>query len=326
MGLNKDLLVFDTADTSESDNVGAYVRSSDGTLITHETIGSDEHLHVAAALQDGSGNAITSTTVGSDQALDVNVSGGSITADMDGIYNVSTNADPDNIGLIGHTRAASIGDAQQVERLSSGAPSSDDIDPANVKALDVNGFLLGWDGSAWDRLTASSGALDVNLADQDADITVDINAQSVGALDVEGSVADDAADSGNPVKIGSRSVDQSSALSAISAASDRADALSDLYRRILVSNSAAVGLACADFDVISTEVALPTTNLAGRVSMIVQNLSQTQPIYVGPTGVTTSTGLKIPKGGSLEIPAGEAIDLYGIAPSGTQDVRVFELA
>lgn len=53
MALNKDQLIFDPADAAESDSVGAYVRSSDGTLITHTTAGASEALDVNIAASSG---------------------------------------------------------------------------------------------------------------------------------------------------------------------------------------------------------------------------------------------------------------------------------
>lgn len=96
--ISKDQLVFDATDAetlASSDNVGAYVRSSDGTLITHTTSGGKEALDVSFVnttitvtatdldirdltaatdsvqswLRDGAGTAITSTA----GALDVNL-------------------------------------------------------------------------------------------------------------------------------------------------------------------------------------------------------------------------------------------------------------
>ena len=118
----KDQLIFDATSAGtigDSDSVGAFVRSSDGTLITHTTNGAKEGLDVniindnlevtqgtspwvvsatdldirdlSAAqdsveswLHDGAGTALTSTLVGSDQALDVNVvSGINVEVDLD---------------------------------------------------------------------------------------------------------------------------------------------------------------------------------------------------------------------------------------------------
>lgn len=85
-------LVFDTTDATSiahSDSVGAYVRSSDGTLITHTTVGGKEALdvrvaeginvevdlsHVDDSVRLGDGTTLfTGTTVGADTGLDVNI-------------------------------------------------------------------------------------------------------------------------------------------------------------------------------------------------------------------------------------------------------------
>jgi hypothetical protein len=89
-------LVLDTSALADSDNVGAYVRASDGTLITKTTSGAKEALdvnfvnttigvtatdldirdltHVSDSVKLGDGTSlITSTTVGADVGLDVNL-------------------------------------------------------------------------------------------------------------------------------------------------------------------------------------------------------------------------------------------------------------
>lgn len=95
----KQQLIFDTTDANtiaDSDSVGAFLRSSDGTLITHTTVGGKEALDVrvaeginvevdldaaddsvAAWLSDGAGNAIGSTG----GALHISDAGGSLTVD-----------------------------------------------------------------------------------------------------------------------------------------------------------------------------------------------------------------------------------------------------
>lgn len=95
----KDQLVFDTTDATsiaQSDSVGAFLRSSDGTLITHTTVGGKEALDVRVAeginvevdldaaddsvaswTNDGAGNPISSTG----GALHISDAGGSLTVD-----------------------------------------------------------------------------------------------------------------------------------------------------------------------------------------------------------------------------------------------------
>lgn len=165
-GLDK--IQYDNTDANTiaaSDTIGAFVKAgTDGAEIDSKLIGGTEWLQVAAAFHDGSGNAISSTG----GALDVNIAG----IDLDGVYHAVNNPTPDNIGSIFHTRAASPGAANQTFRSTGGSPSADDLDPANIHALDANSFMLAWDGSAWDRLTATAGALDVNLASTDIDLAV----------------------------------------------------------------------------------------------------------------------------------------------------------
>lgn len=147
----------------------------------------------------------------------------------------------------------------------------------------------------------------------------------IGDLDVVGNVGDDDADSGNPLKVGSRSHFASAALAALSANGDRADLLSDAYRRIYINDAPNVGMVAAAVSVGLTEVALPASPLAGRTRMLIQN-NGNKPIFVGPTGVTTSTGIEVSKSSTLALEAGQFLALYGISTDAAQDVRVFELA
>src|ERR1035438_9477632 len=104
----KDHLIFDTTDATsilDSDSVGAFVRASDGTLITHHTLGSNQHLDTYSALADGAGTALTSTLTGGKQGLDVNVTN-PLNVDVNGIYDSGTNPLPANVGLIGSSRSA----------------------------------------------------------------------------------------------------------------------------------------------------------------------------------------------------------------------------
>lgn len=303
-GLNKDQLIFDPAAPSATDQVGARVLAgTDGDQIASQTIAASEWLQVAAALHDGSGNAITSTG----GAIDVNIASGTVIANMDGVYNGTTNTDPDNVGIIAHVRNATPGDAQQTLRLTGAAASSDDVDPANTLALDTNAFLMGWDGSAWDRIGITSGAIQATIA---ANL-----------------VADDAADAGGSLKIGGRAVDQASALSALSAASDRGDLLMDLYRRVFINESCNVALSQATITVDTTAggTAVFASPLAGRKRVIIQNISTAQDVYLGATGVTTSNGLILGRKSSVELELGEGVQIYGITSASSAELRVLQL-
>lgn len=79
-------------------------------------------------------------------------------------------------------------------------------------------------------------------------------------------------------------------------------------------------------NVTTTATQLASTPLTSRDHLIVQNLG-TQDIWVGPANtVTTSNGLKIPKGSSQEIALQSDANIYAITASGSSDIRVAEYA
>lgn len=277
--LSKDKLVYVSATPADGDSVAAFL---------HATL------------------KLTSTTVGGSEALDVNlVSPITVDTDVKGIYDVSTNPTPDSVGLIAHTRGATD-DTTQVERLTSASPSADGIVSADVDGIDSNSFLMGYNGTTWDRLLATSGKL-----------------QTISS--VVGDVADDAADSGNPIKVGTRAL--SGALAAVSTTGDRADMISDLYRRLRVNNTPNVAGSNAAVAVDTTVggVAVFASPLAGRVKAEVQNLGS-KAIYIGFGTVSAVNGTRIAAGATYTTDIGPDLALKAIAESGSQDVRVLQLA
>jgi hypothetical protein len=65
------------------------------------------------------------------------------------------------------------------------------------------------------------------------------------------------------------------------------------------------------------------TNLSGRQIITIYN-SGNHDIYVGPSGVTTSTGIRIFKRQTITFPYGDGINLYAITSTSTSDVVVHE--
>ena len=171
----KDQLIFDTTETADSDNVGAYVRAGDdGAQIGSQAINAENWLNTASVLHDENGAVINDAN-----PLPVDlVSPISVTVDLDGIYNVGTNADPDNVGMIMHTRAASLTDAEQVERTTAGAVASiAAASIANINAIDTNSFMFALNDVSGDAELLSkddtSDGLNVHLAG--SDISLDTN-------------------------------------------------------------------------------------------------------------------------------------------------------
>lgn len=177
-------LVFDTTSSAtmgDSANVGAYIRASDGTLIDKTVVATKNHLNVFSALADGAGTAITSTLTGGKQGLDVNITN-TLTIDTNGVYNVSTNPTPDSEGVIVHVRAATPDATSQTFRSTGGTANASAIVAANVQGLDVNSFNMGYNGTTWDRLTSTSGALNTNISSQTGTLTVSDSAVANTAI------------------------------------------------------------------------------------------------------------------------------------------------
>lgn len=87
-----------------------------------------------------------------------NISIGTVTAELDGVYDASTNKDPDNVGIIAHERVASPSDVEQIQRVTADNPDTDNIESAKVIALDTNGFQYYLNSSdQWDRQKGSDG-------------------------------------------------------------------------------------------------------------------------------------------------------------------------
>ena len=88
------------------------------------------------------------------------VSGGSSggTLELDGVYDASTNKEPDNVGIIAHERVASPSDVEQIQRITADNPDTDNIESTKVIALDTNGFQYYLNGNdEWDRQRGSDG-------------------------------------------------------------------------------------------------------------------------------------------------------------------------
>lgn len=258
---------------------------------------------VAAFLRVAAG-ALTST--GAAGALDVNVTNAlAIAVDLDGDYDGTTNLTPDSVGTLVHDRAAAPAVADQNKRTTGGAASSDAVVAANVHGADANAFGMIFNGTTWDRMRGTSGSLNVSPI---------------------GAVADDGVDSGNPVKIGSRAV--SGALTAVSASGDRADLLSDLYRRIWINASPNIAGSNASVTVDDTAggTVLFASVLASRTKVLIKN-TDNKPLYIGFGTVTTANGLPIESGASWYADLGPDLVLKGIRDTGESGtVKVMQFA
>jgi hypothetical protein len=242
----------------------------------------------------------------------------------------------DRVGanLIGadDTVLGNVSDALKVNiQNASVVVSATDLDIRDIDfatdSIDVSGSSVSITGS----VTVTASDLDIrdlthatdSIKIGDGTDFLEINADgSINVNLTDDGIADDAADAGNPLKVGGHAY--ASALSAVSAG-DRVNMGFDLYRRIRTFMGAQVGINTPAVVTVGTsEVALPASPLAGRQKIIVQNTSD-KDIFVGESGLTTATGIRVAKGATLELDIGE-IALYAIAGSAGNNVRILEIA
>lgn len=233
------------------------------------------------------------------------------------IYDATTPADGDSVAAFLRTGTAALTSTGTALDVNIASSSGLGIEDSAHASGDLGQQVLAVRNDAGTTLAGTDGDY--------APLSLDASGRLWTRGMDEGTVADDAADSGNPLKIGTRAV--SGALAAISATGDRADSISDLYRRLWVNTAPNVGgsNAAVSVDTTAGGVALFASPLAGRRLVEVQNLGN-KAIFVGFGTVTSDNGTRIAAGATMHQELGPDLALKAIAESGTQDVRVLQLA
>lgn len=295
-------LVFDATDSNTqlaSSNVGAYIRASDGTLITHtggaldvniatSDIAIDVDLDAAtdsvqAWAHDGTGNALTSTS----GALDVNIDNASIAVTATDLDIRDLVFATDKVDVTGSEVSLDSATLAALENITVSATNLDirDLVFATDK-VDVTGSEVSLDSAtlaALENITVSATDLDIR------DLTHASDSVKVG----------DGTDFLAVNSDGSINVAQATT-TALSAVAET------------VGTSAAAIVDGGD-------------ELANRRKLFMYN-NGNRNMYIGPTGVTTSTGFPIPPGSILEIESGAAMDVFAIADAAGQNMRTLQLA
>lgn len=280
MGLSKDKLVFDSTDLAASDDVGAYVRSSNGTLITHTNVSGKDGLDV---------NVIN----------DINVTANNL--DIRDLVFAT-----DKVDVSGSEIALNAATLAALENISA-IVTATDLDIRNLDHAQDNVAIKG----------ATGNQLAVN-ADGSINANVDISVVN-GSDKIEDS-AHSTADVGTYVL----SVREDSLTTSTSASGDYQSLKTDALGRMYVNESNQTAVFSA-MSVLTTDTDLITTDLVNRKKVLIQNVSS-RIIYIGLTGVTSSTGIKLTAGSSAELEVAASVNLHAIAVGGTADVRVLELA
>lgn len=188
---------------------------------------------------------------------------------------------------------------------------SADAVATGFNAADVAAFGYLFNGTTWDRLRGTSGAVHIN--DGGNSITVDATQLDIDDLNATDDAVQAWAFDGTGNAIGSTggalNVNISSGSVTVSDAA--------------LANTALAAANSAQADVEALIVASP---LANRKYLYLYNYGSHED-YLGPTGVTTGTGFPIYPGVYLDFRAGAAIAMYGITKATkTTDIRSLELS
>lgn len=318
MALTLERLVFDPAQPADGPTIGSYVVGADGTVITHTTVSGKEALDVNVAnaisvdidaatdsikswTHDGTGNAIGSTS----GALDVYFTNTSLAV-------TATNLD---IRDLSHSQdSVKVGDGTDFLAINNdGSINITD----NGGSLTVDGTVAATQSGSWTVAATQSGTWTVGLSE-------DHNYGTVGAATLR-----TAAQIGNATGAADFNAGTTSAqtLRVVLPTDQTAIPVTQSGSWTITSTDAALAntAVASAAQSVTTSAAALSSPLSGRKYLFLQNRG-TASIFVGPSGVTTSSGLEIGKGSTLEARIGAAVSLYAVAASGTQDVRKFELS
>jgi hypothetical protein len=304
----KDRLYFDPTVLAEAYKGGGLVGGSYETMNPHTTAGGKEALDVFIAGSSGLGvYAEDSASVSGDLGQFILV----VRKDAVGSL-VSADGDYSALQVDANGRL-------RVDAEVSVSTGSDKVEDTASSTGDTGTFTL---GVRQDTLSS--------LVDTDGDYAA-FKLDALGRMwthaMAEGLVADSAADANNPLKIGFRAI-AGALVSTGMADNDRADGISDLYRRQYVNTAPNIDGSSEAIAVDDTAggTVLFATPLAGRRTVSIQNLGA-KDMYIGFGTLTAAAGTRVAKGVTIERELGPDIVLKGIAQTGeTNDVRVMQLA
>lgn len=335
-------LVFDISDANtiaDSSNVGAYLRSSDGTLITHSTDGSREALDVFTELGLAEDSAHTSGDIGVQSLAVRNDTAGSL-VDADGDYA------PLQVDADGNLRVSGTFSEEDVYAEDSPFTSGDDGGFVLAVRNDGGGSLVDTDGDFAPFQVNADGELFVADPDARASLssiesdasTIAADTTSIDGLITALSKAEDSAHVSGDQGIQSLAVrndtlgslaDTDGDYAPLQVNSDGALYVDVSNAEVTVSDAAladtAIASAANALDAANTAEDVVASPLSNRKYLMVYNNGNRE-IYVGASGVSATDGFPIPPGAMLNMRAGASIDIEWVGPNTNQEIRTLELS
>lgn len=310
----KDQLIFDTTSAAtilDSDSVGAFVRASDGTLITHTTNGAKEGLDVNL-INDSI--AVTATDLdirdltqsdeitvfqGTDPWI-IGDGGGSITVD----------------GTVAATQSGTW-DVGTLTSITNDVNIADGGNSITVDAIDLD----------IRDLSAASDSVQSNLFDGAGNALTSTLVGSDQALDVN-------VVGGVNVEVDLSHVDDSVALGDGTNLLTSTTIGSDIGLDVNVINNpsianVSIATSANSLSVADTSEDIIASPLSNRKFLAIYN-DGNRKIFIGPNGVSAANGFPISPGSSIELLAGSAIDIEYVGQSGASGaaaaIRTLELS
>lgn len=337
----KDRLIFDTADANtiaESDSVGAYLRSDDGTLITHTTDGAREAVDVYTELGQTEDAAHTSGDTG--------VMGLAVRNDTEGSL-VSADGDYSPLQVTSTGRLRVEADLEATfDYVYNEDSAHTTADPGafnlSIRMDDVDGansaLLAGTEGDYQGTFTNAKGELHVRDNDSvDLLTTIDTDtgviAGDTTSIDATLTALSKAEDSVH--------VSGDQGIMGLAVRNDAGTALAadGDYIPLMVDSSGALYTSGSDDALADTAIAnaANTLTLAGTAQDVIASPLSSRKytyiynndnriMYIGSTGVTTSNGFPISPGSYIELRAGASIDIEFNSTKTGHAIRTMELS
>lgn len=348
--MGKHQIAVNTASLVDGDSIAAYLVDAAGTLLTSTTIGGNASLNTKSAAEHPEDSAHVSGDYGSFVMAVRNDAGTPLAADGDyipfttdatGALRVSATVDTagdypeDSAHVSGDVGIFSL--AVRRDTRTSGTSTDGDYASLNVgstgelwvKDADVLAELLD-QGTTLDSILTNTSTIASNTTAILADTaTIDSQTLSIQNTLTALSKAEDAPHASGDQGIQSLSVRKDTAGGNTSANGDYASLLTWSEGSLKVVDHANATMLQQQVSVTNVAAAVPTTALANRRTIMLQNTGANK-LYIGSATVTitgATTGIELPANSFMEIEAGPAVPVFAVkSGAAANTLNVLELA
>jgi hypothetical protein len=308
--MSKMKLVFDVTDVdtiAASDSVGAFLRSSDGTLLTHSTVGGKKALDVSIA--DGVNVEVDLSHV--DDSVKIGDGTDFMEVNVDGSINAvvtATDLDIRDLAFATDSVTAHQGGTWTIDSITNTVTvQATDLDIRDISHVSDSIKI----GDGTDFLAVNvDGSINAVVSATDLDIR-DLSA-------AQDSVASHLFD-GAGTALTSTLVGADQALDV-----NIVQSVPLSIQDVAIANTAIAATANA-LDAANVAENIIASPLANRKYLFVLNNSN-KLVYIGQSGVTAANGFPLAPQAMLEMRAGSSVDIEFVASTLGQEIRTLELS